>query len=180
MPHHPDARCGECTACQHVAAAKTSVLKCSAPSGPGIGDDQVEFWNSVLERNPCEHPLVIVRLGLETFEGRVLDGDVESEDPTAWVTVRPRQYDTVTVPRRDVEVWEPAKCLEGINFEHLVAALQTMPQTWYPKLVEVITVAALEHNVYQPTGLIRVATTATEAKYPELSELCRAVKGMLP
>lgn len=146
-PTHPDARCGRCSACQHVAATKTIVLSHSAPAGPGIGQREADLWNNTLRDNPCEHRLVIIYTvePPDTLIGRIS----HVEDGQYVVNT---QEGPIRVPDEKIVEWSPQRCLEGISFEHLAAALTNMPQSWYPALLEVVVNSATAKNVFQTFG----------------------------
>lgn len=56
MEHPTKDRCGRCENCVKLERVKASVLKCSAPAGPGIGDAARIVWNDMLKALPCLRP----------------------------------------------------------------------------------------------------------------------------
>lgn len=147
---HPDARCGFCAECHHVQLTRQIVLAHSAPAGPGITDREADLWNTTLTNNPCQQPLVVVTLRTPAMiQARLLKdlgGDKES------IQVMTVAYGPVYVDRDQVEAWTPERCLDGISFEHLKAALMSMPMTWYPALLDALARGAHAKNTFLPFG----------------------------
>lgn len=150
-PTHPDARCGLCNACRYVESTRQIVLSHSAPSGPGITQRETDLWNNALQDNPCEQPLVIVNLRKppSTIRARLLKDQGGEREAMQIMTV---EYGPLYVDRNQVEPWTPERCLDGINFEHLKAALKHMPATWYPALFDAMTRGAHAANTFVPFG----------------------------
>lgn len=146
---HPDARCGRCRNCLHVNLTKPLIMADCAPAGPGLDQSHINLWHETLIQNPCVNPLVLVTYDKTTCEGRILD---RSENPSQLVTVSTAKLGVVTVPETAISDWSPSYCLDGINFEHLTAALASMPITWYPQLLRTIVKAGHTKKVWQPFG----------------------------
>lgn len=158
MAQHPDARCGNCEACCYVESTKQIILAHSAPSGPGITDAERQLWNEALEKNPCKYPLVLVTYSHTTVKGRMLGKAVDEGDPGAMNYVSTIEFGDRWIANRDVQDWTPDRCLDGINFKHLEAALASMPATFYPGLINAIVVGAVTQKVFQPGGLVSLVT----------------------
>ena len=137
MATHPDARCGQCPACQHVETTKRIVLTHSTPAGPGIKQEQADLWNETLERNPCEYPLVFVTYDHHTVEGRIAD-NVLPGNSTDTVRVETLKYGKINVPKCACSPWEPQRIFETLNYTTIADNLQNMPATWYPGLLKAL------------------------------------------
>ncbi len=155
---HPDARCGRCQNCRHVASTRTIVISHAAPAGPGITQRETDLWNTALTENPCTQPLVLVRHNRHIVPGRVADGLTTPAN----MMVDTLEFGRISVPRTHVSRWAPAQALEGINFEHLKAALATMPSTWMPGLLRTILRAAKAKDVFQPGATAQIARQIEE------------------
>lgn len=129
------------------------------------------MWNKALLDNPCDQPLVVVTLRAPNPPGIIqarmlkdLGGDKES------IQIMTVQHGPLYVDRDQVQPWTPARCLDGINFEHLKAALLQMPMTWYPALLETIVRGAHTAGTFQPLGASGMALRLETELLPPESE----------
>ncbi len=160
---HPDARCGKCEACRHVACTKTIILAHSAPAGPGIGQPEADLWNQTLRVNPCYFPLVLVYHDNHVVKGRILGDVVQS--PTH-ISVNTVEYGQLRVMRTKVRPWTPATSLEGIAYDVLDMHLANLPITWYPQLLATLLRAAKAKGVFTSNGVTDIWQTIQQETPP--------------